>query len=263
MKRTRQNNDGLLRQILPSTALVEWSRTQEMGVKNQVALFRECVESVLLPEYCNARNHEPRAFEASSLDRIGPLDAHDFLRALDNQLITTDGSARYWMDKRDATEAFFWEGLKASRPRPITLWAEPVITVGAIARLHFDHGWESAQLRTQPKPWAFDLSASLPHRDGREYILGEVKKTVREIDKLSRQLLGFCDAPPAAEPIKGHPARNAYKKWVRLLKSEAQVLWLIGPEQYAITFRIVRDGGGVRLTKADATTLRCPEPPVY
>jgi hypothetical protein len=46
------------------------------------------------------------------------------------------------------------------------VWIEPVVTIAAMARLHFEFGWPISCLGMQSKTWAFDLMGYKPTRLG-------------------------------------------------------------------------------------------------
>lgn len=107
---------------------------------------------------------------------------------------------------------------------------EPIITVGAIGRLHLKYGWPVARLAVQSPDWAYDIVAL--GTDGKSTtIAGEVKKTRAEVDDLIDLMAYFGSDPCTVEPTSGK-YRNAFKKVVSLRKSRAPLLWLIGPARY-------------------------------
>lgn len=213
-----------------------------MSTSDALAEFTRRIERDLLPTYCRARNYSVLGFRPSSI-KIAPEDARNFLRALDGGLVEHLGNGRYRLPRSSATEVLFWEGLKAKTPRPIFLWLEPVITLASIARLHFDYGWPTELLGTQPATWAFDLSASLPRELESEHILGEVKKSSREIEVLLRDMQFFCSNDLPVEPFRTDPRRNAYKKWLRLQQCRSSLFWAIGPGGTSQLFEVERPTG--------------------
>jgi hypothetical protein len=44
----------------------------------------------------------------------------------------------------------------------MTLWVEPIITIGALSRLHFEFGWPAAMLGMQTDDYAFDFVCREP-----------------------------------------------------------------------------------------------------
>jgi hypothetical protein len=100
--------------------------------------FKERILSDLVPTFCNdpARNYDLSGFKANFHD-IHEADADAFLRGFDAGLTQLDGNM-YRAPRRCAREQLFWEGPKKTVPRPITIWAEPIITIATVSRLHFD-----------------------------------------------------------------------------------------------------------------------------
>ena len=124
--------------------------------------FRNRVLNDLLPTYCNdpSRLWDVAGFK-QDWDKIGEIDAADFLRGVDGELVKHEGRGLYRAPRSTAREQFFWPGVKKKTPRPITLWVEPIITVAVLARLHFDLGWPKELIGTQSKDWAFDVTTYL------------------------------------------------------------------------------------------------------
>lgn len=67
------------------------------------------------------------------------IDARDFLRAPDHNVVAVDSGGRFRMPRSAVNEVLFWEHSAKLAPRPISLWIEPIITIGAVARLHLHH----------------------------------------------------------------------------------------------------------------------------
>jgi hypothetical protein len=158
-----------------------------------------------------------------------PLDATDFLRAIENRVVQDSGGGRYRVPKSEADVVIFWEGRKTKSPRPITLSIEPVITIASIARLHLDYGWPSRCLGMESAKWQFDFTAFLSEASAAEHIAGEVKKSVRELDFLVEGLRASCQER-GLDKASATPARiNAHKKWEGLCRSRSPLFWAVGP----------------------------------
>ncbi len=145
--------------------------------------FKNRVLLELVPNYCGlpSRNMTPADFK-QDWGKVTETDAIDFLRAMDSDLIVHVGDGRYRSPKSHAVELFCWEGRKDVRPRPFGLWAEAIITVAVLARLHFDLGWPKQLLGTQSVGFDFDVIAHADEEAANEHIACEIKKSVREVD---------------------------------------------------------------------------------
>lgn len=210
------------------------------------AEFTRRISNEFLSAYCTARGYAMSGFRPASIS-VAWEDARDFLRAFECGLMVEAGKSGYRLPRSTATEVLFWEGLRAVSPRPIYLWREPVITIAAVARLHLDYGWPRDCLGMQPPKWAFDFSASLQVPAGAgytEYVLGEVKKSAREVDALIRDMHSLCESEPIAEPPRDDRRRNAYRKWRYLRNSDAVLFWAVGPAKTGQLFEVQRSASG-------------------
>lgn len=219
--------------------------------------FEDRILTDLLPEFCDdpARRYDPAGFRPD-FHKVDDVDGEDFLRGLDSGLVTIVGRL-YQAPRSRAGEQFFWEHERSISPRPITLWLEPIITVAALARLHFDLGWPKDLLGTQSIDWAFDVTA---YRDAdlvNEHIAGEVKKTVREADRLIELMRGFGARPPDDAVVGA--GRNAYRKVKGLPARRAPLLWVVGPGGYDRVFSLsYLDDWRVAFEEASASDLAYP-----
>jgi hypothetical protein len=221
--------------------------------------FKRRVYADWLPAYgADARRlHDCSGFRPDSI-KITDADARDFMRSLDAKIVTDLGGGRYRAAMSKAQESIFWEGRKASLPRPITLWVEPVVTIAALGRLHFDFGWPKELLGTQSLKWEFDLAAYGRDDSEHEYLAGEVKKSVRELDEMIGHMLAFVES---SGPLSAKPSPrelNAYKKYRGLLDRKAKVFWAIAPDGVDRVFAITYKDGALQMTLADTPTLIYP-----
>lgn len=213
-------------------AFAQWTDTSECQ-----AQFNAVLHDKLIPHFCSKRSRgfDPEGFRSKGT-AVSDVDARDFLRAWNGGLIRQVSDGLYRAPKSAASEQFFWSGPKNPTPRHFTLWHEPIITVGALARLHWDYGWPKELIGTQSSDWAFDIVAFDPGCDG-ERIAGEVKRTVGEVDSLISNMQKFGASTDAAEPQSGK-LRNAFKKVAALRARRAPIFWAIGPGGYTSVFQI-------------------------
>lgn len=169
----------------------------------------------------------------------------------DRQVVVDTGGGRFRAPRSLTHEVLFWEGFKAIAPRPISLWLEPVITLAALARLHLRYSWPKESLGAQSKDWAFDLAAYGP-RDGPPAILGEVKKSSRELQQLKEDLLRLSDGG-APENVR----TNSAKKWQAVVASRPGLVWLVGPNEEAYVYQHEVTDRGCRLIEVEPVALAC------
>lgn len=217
--------------------------------------FERLLNCELVPEFCAlpARGCTPAGYKEPN-PPLSDFDAIHFLRGWKAGLMKSDGLGRYRARRNGSVEQFFWEGSKSASPRPFSLWLEPVITLGAMARLHLDFGWPAEDIAAQSIDYAFDVVAYRVGCDA-ETIAGEVKKTKRECDDLLSMMTKFGVQPNALEPVGGK-SRNAYKKVAALRNRRAPIFWLIGPQGYSRVFDVrYSEQDEMALVEADETEL--------
>lgn len=192
-----------------------------------------------LPAYCNdpARNYDVAGFRPDT-KQVSDIDARDFMRALDHNIVKVDSGGRFRMPRSSVNEVIFWEHPAKVSPRPISLWIEPVITVAAVARLHLDYGWPLGCLGMQSVDWAFDLIAFKPDDPEHEFIAGEVKATTSELNKFMVGLQECCAAGDHDCADANRARKNAHRKWLGLKRSRAAILWAIGPSSESRVFDV-------------------------
>lgn len=200
--------------------------------------FRSILDGELIPEFCalSARGYIPAGYREPRTP-LSDFDATHFLRGWRAGLMKSDGFGRYRASRNGSVEQFFWEGSRSVSPRPFWLWLEPVITLGAMARLHLDFGWPADGVAAQSSDYAFDVVAYRAD-DHTEAIAGEVKKTKKECDDLLSLMIQF-GAQPSVPKSDTSVALNAYKKVAGLVKRRAPIFWLIGPEGYSRVFKVM------------------------
>ena len=220
--------------------------------------FDKLLADRLYPDFSSdpSRRAGALGFVAKS-NCVTEVDARDFLRAWNAGLPVHQGRGQYLVGAGRVHEQFFWSGAKAAENRTFTLWLEPVLSMGAIARLHLDHGWPVAHLVAQSSDWAFDIVALAP--DGTsQAIAGEVKKTRVEVDDLLDRMVAFGASPHAPEPGPGK-LRNAYKKVESLRNWRPPILWLVGPAHYEKVIEVeYGDNRSIRFVYSLASKLAYP-----
>ncbi len=201
--------------------------------------FAQLLEEVLIPHFCSneSKGVSPRGFRGDA-SRVSECDQLDFLRGWDAQLLVHQGGSLYRADGSKKSEQFFWEGPKNAVSRTYTLWLEPIITLGVLARLHLDYGWPRELIGTQSQPnGEFDALTRRSRLDSSLRLAAEVKKSPREVDELLRQMHRFCRDTVAREPFKA-AEKNAFRKVQALRRDKPEFFWAIGPDRYESLFSI-------------------------
>ncbi|MDF2114690.1 hypothetical protein PY365_03830 [Roseiarcaceae bacterium H3SJ34-1] len=222
-----------------------------------IEAFEDRILNDLLPAFCNdpARRYDIAGFR-QDFSKVHEKDAKNFLRALDAGLVKLEGRL-YRAPLSRAGEQFFWDGKRAAKPRLITLWLEPIITVAALCKLHFDFQWPKQLLGTQSVDWAFDVTAYLEADLLNERIACEVKKTADELIQLVELMHHFrrstTECPKAGKP------RNAYKKVQGLRARRAPIFWALGPGGQSLVFNVSYDEDGtLSFDEASSAALAYP-----
>ena len=203
--------------------------------------FSRRITEEWLPVYCNdpkrRDHHAVEGFKWESV-KVSERDAADFMRSLDNKIVVDTGGGRFRMPQSKANEYMFMHGSTAITPRPLTLWLEPVITIGVMARLYLDYGWPLACLGMQSEGWAFDFVVFKPHDLKNEHIAGEVKKTEKELDTFITNLHKSCEEGDIDITTLSATRINAHKKWLGLRRCHAPLFWALGPNGYGHVFTV-------------------------
>jgi len=221
--------------------------------------FGRLLYSRLIPEFCSdpSERFEPSLFRGK-ISSLMEDDARDFLRGWDGGILSHQGRGRYFLASGRIKEQFFWSGKRSFGSRSFTLWLEPIITVAAMARLHFDHGWPLSAIQSQSADWAFDVVAHLPAAH-HEHLAGEVKKSRNEVDDLILLMMRYGADPSLPLPERTGKPRNAYKKSAALRARRASIFWAIGPGGYGKVFRVFyQHDASFEFVPVGAEVLRCP-----
>lgn len=214
--------------------------------------FRARLAAEWIPSFCEARatkGFAPAGFRWDTFGRLSEYDARWFLLAVDHALVTeSDGFLT--AAKSTAKEQLFWSGSTRVSPRTFTLWTEPIITIGALARLNIEFGWPSDRLACQPEGWGLDLATY--DAANRMIVGGEAKKASREIDRLLELMVVYAKEPDHPAPPKG-PLINAFKKVVAIRTYRPEVFWAIGPKGESRVFNVTWKSGAGRFAIEEAT----------
>lgn len=204
--------------------------------------FDAILHDVLIPNFCSKTNNSfiPSDIEATSV-KVAEIDKADFARAWNAGLIKYVGSGNY-MAAKGGTEGFFSSGPKAVTPRTFSLSVEPIITIGVLARLHFDFEWPAHLIGAQSVDWAFDAITQISDDSRDEYIACEVKKTRREIDTLLKLMHQYAALPELDILTLKDTEKNAYKKVTALRRRKAPIFWAVGPDRYEMAFSVEYTG---------------------
>lgn len=222
--------------------------------------FKDRIIGDLLPTFCDdpSRGWGCAGFK-EDWKNISEKDAADFLLALDAGLIEHQGRGLYRAPRSRASEQFFWSGQKRILPRPVTLWVEPIITVAALSRLHFEWGWPKELIGTQSQKWEFDVAAYRASDPNNEYVACEVKKTTAELEQLVELMQRFSTDRNARNAFKSSKEKNAFRKLQGLQARRASIFWALGPNGASKVFRMTySDGGEVIFESASDEALIYP-----
>lgn len=232
-----------------------------MYSSDSVQKFIERLEGEWLSPFCQAHGYSQEGFDDYGITKLCESDAADFIRSIDASLVT-HYEGFFLAPRSTAKEQIFWQGVKTSKPRRLTLWIEPIITIGALARLHFEHKWPSNLLGLQSKTWAFDLVGHSEDDINSESLLCEVKKSSKELDKLIEFIFKHLNSAPNIESSLSGPELNAFRKSLALRDSNALVFWALGPDRYERIFTIdKRHNGKISLHEGDRRLLDVPNNP--
>jgi len=204
-------------------------------------IFAERLYSEWLPSFCNARDQgfSPDGFLGGNLEMLSETDARWFLGALDSGYVKEE-TGFFLSAASAAKEQIFWSGSTADRPRKLSLWLEPIITIGAVARLIEEYHWPQSQVGLQSKaPWPFDLVGY--GMDGNSELMAcEVKKRDAEIVRLIAEMHSFSKSQSLAQEPDNSSVKNAYKKVVGIRRSWPIFFWALGPAGNGQLFKIDR-----------------------
>lgn len=204
--------------------------------------FSESLYTNWLPSFCNARDRSLilEGFVRTNLESLSEFDANWFLKAIKAGYVE-EQNGFFWSDLSKAKEQILWEGSKSEDPRKIYLWLEPIITIGALARLIDEFHWPQSQVGLQSKaPWPFDLMGYDVDRET-ELLACEVKKSNREVDRLIEEMMRFSAIPKLETDPEKPTVKNAYRKVAGIRKSWPNWFWVLGPNGNGQVFEVARE----------------------
>ena len=217
--------------------------------------FDRLLREHLIPEFCSDPNRrmQPSGFVPPA-KTIAERDCHRFMVAWQAGLIKHVGRGQYRAPMSSAHEQFFNSGLKTVVDRFFYLSIEPIITVGGLARLHFDHGWPLELLGMQSKGDTFDLVAYL-EPNGPVHIACEVKKSDTEVDTLI-SLMNEYGRDWKTEAPTAKLRKNAWKKMAVLRSEPIPTFWVLGPAGRSHVFNVKRGDDELELIAVADSTLK-------
>jgi hypothetical protein len=191
-----------------------------------------------LPTYC----HDPKrgfalaGYKASS-NKVTPVDAWDFLRALDSHVVEDCGGGRYRLNKRGRRNHLL------GRAKGQITTANYVVDGAS----HHDRvgGALAPRLRLATEllgdgvaQRAVRFHAFLSEASATEHIAGEVKNSVKGLDLLLENLVKTCRDPALQMATATAAQVNAYRKWEGLCRSRAPLFWAVGPGGVSHLFQV-------------------------
>jgi len=215
-----------------------------MKFGNQKEKFAQRLFLEWLPTFCDSRAEDfnIKGFKDKSLERLSDFDAYWFMKAVDTGMIA-EKDGFFTSPKSSAKEQILFGGLKGQEIRDIFLWAEPVITLGAVARLVEEFHWPIELIGAQSKyPWPFDLVCYAANSD--DYLVAcEVKKSKSEIVKLMADMNVFASSDPCQNEPQNAVKKNAFRKVVGIRESWPTLFWALGPDNFGKVYKIEKEVG--------------------
>jgi hypothetical protein len=172
-------------------------------------------------------------------ERIPDSDIEWFFRTLSFGVLTELPNGDFRAPRPGATERLYWHGSTKERPVLVSISIEPVISIGAIARLIDTLGWPAECLGLQTGKWGFDLTCYAPHSDT-VVMQCEVKTSERDVDRMCQYFearLNGTGSPDIAKPAQ---RKNWDAKLAELNSTRPEILWALGPGGYERVYRVER-----------------------
>jgi hypothetical protein len=205
--------------------------------------FMDVLYGKLIPRFCSRsdRKMTPKGFCPDNLKNLHEKDMADFLRGWKEEIFKDVRGGLYKAPRGGSKEQFFWSGLTANSPRTFSLWLEPIIALGVLARMHLDFKWPRELIGSQTKRrFAFDVfGCKSPEPDETVLLACEIKKSPEEIDALITHMHEFGLKPALTEEsLPKAAAKNAFKKVKELRANKAGTFWAVGPGRYQKVFSV-------------------------
>jgi hypothetical protein len=224
-------------------------------------LLRARIQAEWLPRYLVDEGYEPGGYLGGE-DALAEIDAHWFLRSIDEQIVTLLPKARLSLPASTVLATIFWEDSRATSPRPVSLHREGILSAGMAARLHVEYGWPVAQLGFEYPPErgdgrrAFDLGAL--DQAGKLILAGEAKNTKQELTRVLA-VVEECGTKGPHEHGPDEKGRtNGHRKWQGLVRCRPDVFFTFGPgEDWSIFNVMYAADGRLSLEPGERALLRC------
>ena len=104
----------------------------------------------------------------------------------------------------------------------------------------------------QSKGWAFDVAAYPPDLASDPVVLGEVKKSRKELRLLRDHFLALAGGA-SMESV----SVNSRRKWQELDAVRPAFVWLLGPDEEQYVFKVARSESCLQLTQMPGSALAC------
>jgi hypothetical protein len=210
-------------------------------------LLRARIYDEWLPRYLADEGYEPGGYLGGE-DALAEIDAHWFLQAIDDGIVTVLPKARLSLPASTVLAMIFWEHARASSPRPVSLHREGVLSAGMAARLHVEYGWPVAQLGFEYPPErgdgrrAFDLGALDP--SGKLILAGEAKTTKNELTRVLAVMQDCGKKGPHGHAPDEKTRTNGHRKWQGLVRCHPKVFFTFGPDEEWSVFNVMYEAHG-------------------
>jgi len=207
-------------------------------------------------ELALGRDPDRYVLDTRNAAKIPETDIHWFFRVLDLGILRELPNGDFHSPRPGAAERLYSHGDSSKCPVPVGISIEPVISLGAMARLIETFGWPSECLGVQAGSWGFDLTCYAP---GSEKVIlqCEVKTKERDIERMCAYFEARLNGANEAGQASPTQRKNWDAKLAELASTGAQLLWALGPGGFERVYRVVTHGadGGRRILPASSEDL--------